>query len=235
MRKHIIQYLTLISLLCIAGSVAGSPQDQPEVKKKVEPWYPAILKKAGIEGQVWLKVLVDENGFVAKAETVKSTHPAFAASAIAAVKQWEFSPAMKDGKPIKAEVTIPFRFKLADGPPQSKHEGLIKLQKDIVRFLRGGAAEDVQSHLGASAFAVVGNTSGPLASYFSDKAKKTLLTEGAETLIEWTHSVVSDAGDMASLVLKTNPAEGKTERYHTVVFVKSPDGKWSISSWHAGK
>jgi ketosteroid isomerase-like protein len=49
-----------------------------------------------------------------------------------------------------------------------------------------------------------------------------------------SHSIVGDAGDMAYMVIKTRPAAGKAERYHTVVFVKTPDGTWKISAWHAG-
>ncbi len=52
--------------------------------------------------------------------------------------------------------------------------------------------------------------------------------------VEMSHSIIDDAGDMAYLVVKTRPAAGKEERYHTVVFMKSAKGTWTISAWHAG-
>src|SRR5450759_498460 len=88
------------------------PQEMLQVKKRVDPKYPAILKVAGIEGEVSVRVSVNEEGTVEKAETIKASNPDFIPATIEAVKQWEFTPATDNGKPIKAEVTIPFKFKL---------------------------------------------------------------------------------------------------------------------------
>jgi protein TonB len=224
----------MLCLLCIAGTAMGAPQDGPEVKKRVNPWYPEILKAAGIEGEVFLKVLISENGTVEKAEVSKSTHQAFSEAAIEAVKQWEFTPGMKDGKPIKSEVTIPFRFKLGDGSAKSKLEGLLQLHQEVFKLLRGEGVENVKSQISVDAYAVIGNKYEHLSTLLSEKAKSGWLVEGRDSKVEWSHSVVGDAGDMDYLVFKTRPAEGKAERYHTVVFVKSHDGKWMISAWHAG-
>jgi TonB family protein len=234
MKTFSVLMMTVICALCLTGTAMTGPQDMPEVKKQVAPTYPTILKEAGIEGKVLLKVLIDEQGFVAKAETVKCEHPAFAEAAITAVKQWVFTPAMKDGKPIKAEVTIPFMFKLGDKGLKSKHGNLLQLQDDIIKFLRGEAGDNVKGRVGTTAYAVVGNTYGSLTSFFSDGAKKNLLIEGPDSVVGFKRSVLGDAEDMAYLLLKTKPAPGKPERYHTVVFVKSPEGEWKISAWHAG-
>ena len=123
---------------------------------------------------MFVKAFIDEQGKVEKAEILKSTHEAFSEAAVKAAKQWEFSPAMKDGKPIKAEVTIPFRFKLAEGSDKSKPEELMRLQEDVHKLLRGEAAENLKSQIGTTAYAVVGNKYEHLASLFSDKAKKKL-------------------------------------------------------------
>lgn len=226
--------MTVLWMLCGISAGLATPQDQPELKKQVNPEYPTILKEAGIEGTVWLKVVIDEKGTVAKADTIKSDHPGFAEAALKAVRQWEFAPARKDGKPIKAEVTIPFRFKLSDGSLKSKHGSLLRLHDEIIRFLHGESDDNVKSHVGSTAYAVVGNTYGPLTSFFADRAKKNLLVEGPDSIVEWRRSVLGDAEDMAYLLLKTKPAPGKPERYHTLVFVKSPEGEWMISAWHAG-
>ncbi len=256
MQTAIVQYMIFLCLMCIgvtatgatqdplgldlcgvpyyAAAPASALQDQPEVKKRVEPWYPELLKLAGIEGKVILNVFINEQGKVEKTKILESTHEAFSEAAVKAAKQWEFLPAMKDGKPIKAEVTIPFRFKLAEGSGKPKPEELMQLQEDVHKLLRGEATDSVKSHIGTTAYAVVGNRYEYLSPLFSDKAKKDLLIEGHDCKIEMSRLVVGDGGDMAYLVLKTRPAAGKAERYHTVVFEKSHDGKWTISAWHAG-
>jgi|GEM_PF-678316 len=226
--------LKLCAEPCYAAAPATVPQDAPEVKKKVEPYYPELLMKAGIEGKVWLKVFIDENGGVEKALVEKSTHSALSEAALNAIKQWEFSPAKKDGKPIKSEVTIPFIFKLADKPDKAKLEIMHRLEEDVYKLLRGEARDSLKSHIGADARAIVGNKYEQLSSLFSDKGKRDLLVEGPDCKIKTVRIAVGDAGDMAYLLLMTQPASGKAERWHTVVFEKSPDGKWTISAWHAG-
>ena len=47
MRTRITRLLSVLCVCTVAGLMGAAPQDQPEVKKKVEPWYPTILKEAG--------------------------------------------------------------------------------------------------------------------------------------------------------------------------------------------
>ena len=75
--------------------------------------YPPAAKKEGIEGTVWLKTLVDEEGRVAKVEIQKSEAEVLNQAAVDAVKQWLFKPAIMKGKPVAVWVSIPFRFVLA--------------------------------------------------------------------------------------------------------------------------
>jgi TonB family protein len=86
----------------------------PEIIQHVAPVYPAIAKNAGIEGEIWLKILVREDGRVDKAEVFKSTKPdlGFEEAAIAAAQKFEFKPALKNGQPVATWVALPFRFKL---------------------------------------------------------------------------------------------------------------------------
>ena len=91
------------------------PYDKPpEAIKQVMAQYPDYAKKAHIEGTVWVKVWIDEQGKTKKAEVLKSENELFNASAKAAVTQWEFKPATKDGKPVAVWVMIPFKFKLTE-------------------------------------------------------------------------------------------------------------------------
>jgi outer membrane biosynthesis protein TonB len=41
-------------------------------------------------------------------------HPAFADAAVAAVKQWEFTSTLLNGKPVEVAMTVSISFSLAD-------------------------------------------------------------------------------------------------------------------------
>lgn len=74
--------------------------------------YPESAKKEGIEGKVFVVATIDENGIVVKTEVKKSVNAELDAAAVKAVKMTAFTPGEKDGKKVKATVTIPIQFKL---------------------------------------------------------------------------------------------------------------------------
>ena len=85
--------------------------DKPVEIKRVNPEYPELAKKAGIEGTVVVKVLVNTKGDVEAVEVLKS-HPLLDESAITAAKQFKFKPGKQRDKFVKVWVSIPFNFKL---------------------------------------------------------------------------------------------------------------------------
>ena len=82
--------------------------------RMVQPVYPEAEKAAGIEGMVLLNVEIKSDGTVGKVSPKEEVegHPAFTASAMAAVQKWYFEPAQKNGKAVKCEIVIPIRFAL---------------------------------------------------------------------------------------------------------------------------
>ena len=74
--------------------------------------YPAMALRAGLESDVTLRIEVDAQGNVTKAEVVKSGGAGFDDEALKAVKQSRFEPAQKDGQNIPAEFTYIYRFRL---------------------------------------------------------------------------------------------------------------------------
>ena len=57
------------------------------------------MQDAGLEGVVKLDVLIGTDGHVASVRVLSSqVHPDFAASAAAAVRQWEFTPTLLNGR-----------------------------------------------------------------------------------------------------------------------------------------
>jgi TonB family protein len=78
-----------------------------------EPSYPPIAKAAGAEGEVHVKVLVDEDGNVVAAEAV-SGHPLLQSAAVDAARAAKFKPTLVDGKPVKVSGILSYVFKLKD-------------------------------------------------------------------------------------------------------------------------
>jgi protein TonB len=74
--------------------------------------YPPMALRMGVEGDVTLKIEVDSEGRVTKAEIIKSAGAAFDDEALKAVKQSRFEPAQRDGQTVAAEFTYIYRFRL---------------------------------------------------------------------------------------------------------------------------
>ncbi len=74
--------------------------------------YPEIAKRAGVQGRVFVKAFVDENGNVVKAEVVKGIGAGCDEAAVDAVMKTKFKPGKQRGKPVKVQVSIPIVFKL---------------------------------------------------------------------------------------------------------------------------
>jgi len=75
--------------------------------------YPEIARKAGVEGTVFVQILVDTKGNVVKTDIVKSLgNNGCDEAAIAAIKKVKWKPAMQRDRPVKVQISIPVRFKL---------------------------------------------------------------------------------------------------------------------------
>jgi protein TonB len=85
----------------------------PVAIREVKPVYPQIAIDAGVEGPVTVHVLVGKNGRVLKAELAERFQvPMLNESALAAARQWVFTPGYANGKPVACWTAIPFRFRL---------------------------------------------------------------------------------------------------------------------------
>ncbi len=85
---------------------------KPQIIKRVEPEYPDVARRAGLEGDVFVLMIVDENGDVIDARVVKSTNPIFNDAALKAVRQWKFKPGYQRDKPVKVRIMQPIHFRL---------------------------------------------------------------------------------------------------------------------------
>ncbi|MFH1314413.1 MAG: energy transducer TonB [Candidatus Eisenbacteria bacterium] len=82
----------------------------PVLVVTVRPEYPDMARQIGVHGRVVLKVLVLENGQIARIEILESPSPILGDQAITAVRKSSFMPATKDGSPCPSTMVIPFIF-----------------------------------------------------------------------------------------------------------------------------
>jgi TonB family protein len=74
--------------------------------------YPPMALRMGMESDVTLKIEVDPDGKVIRAEITKSGGAGFDEEALKAVQQSRFAPAQKDGQNVPAAFTYVYRFRL---------------------------------------------------------------------------------------------------------------------------
>ncbi len=75
------------------------------------PAYPVMAQASRTEGDVELKVAVDEHGRVSEV-TVLSGSPLLAPAAVAAVRRWEYQPTLVNDQPVPVEGYVVVKFRL---------------------------------------------------------------------------------------------------------------------------
>jgi TonB family protein len=93
----------------LAGSQAGPVRLVSGVTahllKKVVPVYPAMMRSAAINGTVVLDAIIHSDGTIGDITVLDSSGPAFEQAAVAAVKQWQYTPI-----PYEGIVTVTLNF-----------------------------------------------------------------------------------------------------------------------------
>jgi len=85
----------------------------PAAIRQVKPEYPSIAKQAGVEGAVTVHVLIGKEGRVLDAVLAEKFQvPMLNEAALAAARQWVFTPGLANGRPVACWSAIPFRFRL---------------------------------------------------------------------------------------------------------------------------
>jgi periplasmic protein TonB len=86
-------------------------EELPEAVSKVQPLYPDLAREAGVDGTVMVQALVGKDGKIKDTKVVKSI-PMLDQSAVTAVRQWVFKPALSNNKPVAVWVAVPVKFSL---------------------------------------------------------------------------------------------------------------------------
>jgi protein TonB len=106
----------------IAGAVDGAIAaplrvDQvahpPVLVFRVDPDYPEVVRLREIEGRVLLEAIVDQEGQIEPEVKVLESIPVLNNAAIAALKQWRFTPGSdENGHTVRVILEVPIRFVL---------------------------------------------------------------------------------------------------------------------------
>lgn len=115
-------------LLCAAAlaTMAGAAQPvahpenalvdgPPFVRQWTSPVYPADALKAKIGGTVIVRIIVDKTGRVTSARPLTAPDPRLGEAAVAAVRQWTFTPAIENWNLVAMSLDVPFFFDAARG------------------------------------------------------------------------------------------------------------------------
>lgn len=91
---------------------AGSGIDPPLLQREVKPVYTDEGRRRGIEGDVVMEIVVRRDGSVGDVRVMRALGAGLEQRAIAAVKQWRFSPARRKGIAVDVLVEVAVGFAL---------------------------------------------------------------------------------------------------------------------------
>ncbi len=78
---------------------------------QTKPIYPRAPFEKKIEGTVLVEFLVNEGGRVSYAE-IRRSLPGLDAAALACVRDWQFEPAKRSGRPVACVAQSPVTFRI---------------------------------------------------------------------------------------------------------------------------
>jgi len=84
----------------------------PELKSDVRVPYPPEAQKRGIQGAVIMNLLIDDSGKVREVSLVEGPHAELNAAAMTAARDFQFTPAMIQKKPVAVRIRYVYRFVL---------------------------------------------------------------------------------------------------------------------------
>lgn len=101
-----------------AGSTYGSALDGKTYGYEIRPALPVFSPDpavdaadfAGIEGDVVVEVTIDEHGTIVQKTVVQSLRPTLDNKVLAALANWQFRPATRDGVPIPSKQDVYYHF-----------------------------------------------------------------------------------------------------------------------------
>jgi TonB family protein len=117
----------------------GRDVKAPHPTYNPEPEFSEQARQVGYEGVCVLKLIVDAEGMPQNIKVVRPVGMGLDEKAIAAVRQWRFSPALKDGEPVAVQIDVEVNFHLYSQKKPSLFDkanaGDAKAQLEIAQIL----------------------------------------------------------------------------------------------------
>ena len=92
----------------------GGQIQEPAVLRRGEPVYSPLAVQAHVTGTVILEAIVDADGRVTEVKVLRAAHRLLDAAAVAAVRQWRYSPLVLNGIRESFVLTVVLTFQLRD-------------------------------------------------------------------------------------------------------------------------
>ena len=210
----------------------------PGVKNRVDPRYPQLAAKAGIEGQVWVKLWVDREGKPRDVTILKSDNEILNQPSIDAARGFEFTPATAGGKPVSVWITVPFKYKLMDKTTGAALDtravkvGLQGAMDAVSTILMAEKPGKSETSYTPDAYAIVGSHYMLLSDAIARRGTPKGLPDERGWKVGLVTTHMDDQAQMATLVVRTEGKKQGEFHYHTVVCTKDGEGKWRIRHWH---
>lgn len=117
--------LSIGGVMAVARPAAAQPPPAapvvvpPTVVHHVDAVYPPSALASREHADVTLTLTVDVDGHVSNVEVAQSSGAAdLDEAAVVAARQWTFTPATRDGKPVPSRIKLPFHFAPPAPPPE---------------------------------------------------------------------------------------------------------------------
>jgi TonB family protein len=124
---------TISPLRRIGGGVT-----QPRLLSKVDPQFSEQARAAKFSGVVLINLIVDINGLPQNVHVLRGVGMGLDESAVAAVKQYTFLPAMENGKPVPVGLNVEVNFQIFISP-KILHSVPLELSPEAIQNHASGA------------------------------------------------------------------------------------------------
>ena len=110
-----MSFAVSINLRAVRGTpvyTVGGDVKPPKAIYLPDPQYSKVARKAGREGTVVLWMIVGVDGRPIDIQVARALGMGLDEQAVAAVRNWRFKPALKDGQPVPVRVNVEVSFRI---------------------------------------------------------------------------------------------------------------------------
>jgi TonB family protein len=171
----------------------GNGITAPRLLKEVKPSYTPDAMRARVNGVVVMQVVVLTDGMVGDVQVTRTLDAGLDTEAIKAVKQWRFTPGLKDGSPVPVSVEIEMSFSTVKGPkvdsPSVAKQGPGVTMPQLLKEVKPTYPREAMTSgiTGGVVMQCVVLTDGTVGDVFVTKSLESSIdTEAVRTVRQWT-------------------------------------------------